>query len=57
LQSLGYELVVSDVSPEGGSSFEDWYVHPELVDREIIEVMKDISPTIKQIDEYMFPNV
>jgi hypothetical protein len=55
LQSLGYELVVSDVSPEGGSSFEDWYVHPELVDRRIIDIMKDVSPEIKNIDDYMFP--
>jgi len=55
LLSLGYELVVSDVSPEGGSSFEDWYVHPDLVDRNIIDIMKDVSPSIKNIDDYMFP--
>jgi len=56
LLSHGYELVVSDVSPEGGSSFEDWYVHPELINTEIIDLMKDVSPNIKNIDEYMFPS-
>jgi FkbM family methyltransferase len=61
LTSRGYELVVSDVSPEGNSSFEDWYVHPELVDREIIDSMKDVvlgdrTTSIRSIDDYMFPN-
>jgi FkbM family methyltransferase len=60
LTSRGYELVVSDVSPEGHSSFEDWYVHPDLVDRKIIDRMKDIIPgdfttSIRTIDDYMFP--
>ena len=60
LTSRGYELVVSDVSPEGHSSFEDWYVHPDLVDRKIIDRMKDIisgdrTTNIRTIDDYMFP--
>lgn len=60
LTSRGYELVVSDVNPEGHSSFEDWYVHPELVDRSIINRMRDIVPgdrttSIRTIDDYMFP--
>lgn len=55
LLSKGYELVVSDVSPEGGSSFEDWYVHPDLVDRSIIDIMKDTTNQVKNIDDYMFP--
>jgi FkbM family methyltransferase len=59
LTSRGYELVVSDVNPEGHSSFEDWYVHPDLVDRKIIDRMKDIVPgdkttNIRTIDDYMF---
>jgi hypothetical protein len=32
LKSLGYELVVPDVGPTDWYSFEDWWVHPELVD-------------------------
>ncbi len=60
LTSRGYELVVSDVSPEGHSSFEDWYVHPDLVDRKIIDRMKDVisgdcTTSIRTIDDYMFP--
>lgn len=60
LTSRGYELVVSDVNPEGHSSFEDWYVHPDLVDRKIINRMKDViegdrTTNIRTIDDYMFP--
>lgn len=55
LESMGYELVVSDVSPDGVSTFEDWWVHPELVSREIIEKMKDVNG-IKQIEKYFLNN-
>ena len=57
LISKGYELVVSDVSPEGASSFEDWYVHPDLVDGVITNIMKDTSNKIKDIETYMFPEI
>ena len=55
LESKGYELVVSDVSPDGMSTFEDWWVHPDLVSREIIDKMKDLHG-IKQIEEYFLNN-
>lgn len=51
LESMGYELVVSDVSPDGISTFEDWWVHPDLVSREIINKMRDVEG-IKQIEKY-----
>ena len=43
LTSRGYELVVSDVSCDGHSSFEDWYVHPDLVDRKIVDRIADCA--------------
>lgn len=51
LQSMGYELVVSDVSADGISTFEDWWVHPELVERERIDLMRNLDG-IKQIENY-----
>ena len=38
-ESRGYVRVFSDVSNEG-RPFEDWYVHPELVDMEYINSIK-----------------
>lgn len=40
LYDRGYKLVVNDVSADGISSFEDWWVHPELVDKSIIDMMR-----------------
>jgi len=53
LQSLGYELVVNDISPDGVSAFEDWWVHPDLIDRSIVDQMKAVDESIKNISEYM----
>lgn len=52
LQSMGYVLAVSDVSPDGISTFEDWWVHPELIDSEIFAKMKDTSEQTKHIEQY-----
>jgi len=53
LSSRGYELVVSDISPDGVSNFEDWWVHPDLVSRDIINVMKDTNKGTKHATDYM----
>jgi hypothetical protein len=55
LTSKGYELVVSNVVAEGYGEFEDWWVHPELVDRSVIDSMKavDNSPKLN----YMLSNL
>lgn len=35
-QDLGYLRIFSDVNSIGSSPFEDWYIHPELVDLEYV---------------------
>jgi len=40
LEMFGYVLVVSNVSVDDKSPFEDWWVHPDLVDNEIIQKLK-----------------
>lgn len=40
LKSMGYELVIENISVDEKSPFEDWWVHPELVDREIIDKIR-----------------
>ena len=58
LKSKGYELVVNDVSPDGISTFEDWWVHPDLVDREIIEKMKsDINNVTNVVNHFIDNNI
>ena len=54
LQMMGYKLIVSNVSPTEWSPFEDWWYHPDLVDENIVELMKDSGDSITDIRKYMF---
>lgn len=53
LQNRGYVLMFPDVSVfwEGGyKPFEDWYVHPDLIDMNHVNIIKsDVSLTCDQI--------
>ena len=53
LRSLDYIMVVGDIAPDKYMNFEDWWVHPELVDLKIIEKMICISDETKKADDYM----
>jgi hypothetical protein len=53
LQSKGYMLVVNDLSPDGVSNFEDWWIHPDLIDKEIIKKMTCVDDSIKKAENYM----
>lgn len=54
LESYGYKLVVNNVSVEDYEhSFEDWWVHPELVDSSIIEKMTIVNDSPKMSEDYM----
>lgn len=52
LEMMGYELIASDISPDGISSFEDWWVHPDMIDKDLIDIMKDLNGT-KKAENYM----
>jgi hypothetical protein len=54
LISMGYIPVVTNISPNTYSPYEDWWVHPDLVSQEIINKMKAIGPETKKADKYMF---
>jgi hypothetical protein len=40
LKSHGYELVVPNASPDNWRCYEDWWVHPDLIDRETLDNLK-----------------
>lgn len=54
LISKGYVLVGSNISPNDECPYEDWWVHPELVDNEIIEMFLSKSECTKNAEKYMF---
>jgi hypothetical protein len=55
LESYGYKLIVGDIAPNDKFSFEDWWVHPDFVDSDIIEKMIDNKKKpINNAKKYMF---
>lgn len=53
LSNKGYVLVVNNVAPDRLCSFEDWWVHPDLVDEDVINKMKYISNEAKKPTDFM----
>ena len=55
LLSQGYVLVAGDIAPDRYNSFEDWWVHPDLVDPKIVEKMRvgGMVVSVKMADHYM----
>jgi hypothetical protein len=51
LRSHGYVMVIGDIAADGYENFEDWYVHPDLVDPAIIERMRDETEGTKRPDK------
>jgi GR25 family glycosyltransferase involved in LPS biosynthesis len=43
LKLMGYEMVVANVSQNENTPFEDWWVHPDLVNAETIERFRNIA--------------
>ena len=55
LKSHGYELVVGNVcNVSTKDPFEDWYVNPDLIDREILKIFKDSEFYNNTSESYMF---
>jgi hypothetical protein len=53
LENFGYVLVVNNISVDLHHPFEDWWVHPDLVDKKIIDNMKMLSDNTKKAENYM----
>jgi hypothetical protein len=53
MELMGYELVVANVSGNDFCPFEDWWVHPELVDKKIIEKFKSIQE-VTDVRKYFY---
>ena len=53
LESYGYVMVVNNISEDRWSDFEDWWIHPDLVDEKIIKKMLSISNNVQKCDSYM----
>lgn len=53
LHSHGYELVVSDVAPDDRGTYEDWWVHPELVHTENKDKIKNVTNQVNRASDIL----
>ena len=51
LDSLGYKRVRDDVKNHGNNPYEDWYVHPDLVDVAGLQQLLRQNDVLAWIDE------
>jgi hypothetical protein len=48
LTSLGYVLCVADVGCNKYNSYEDWWIHPDLVDCDVLDRVANTDNTVKR---------
>lgn len=53
LESYGYVRVVNNISPDDFRPYEDWWIHPDLVDSEMLNKMSCVDGTTKKAERYM----
>lgn len=53
LESYGYKLVVNNIAPDEWRSYEDWWVHPDLVDKKLIDKFLLVNDNVKKAKDYM----
>ncbi len=56
LKSHGYVLVAGNISPDDSRPYEDWFVHPDHVDSEILKKMMSTEDSTKNARKYMLSN-
>ena len=50
-------MVVGDIAPDMNSSFEDWWIHPDLIKPEILQSMLNTTEGTKKANRYMLEGV
>lgn len=53
LQAYGYIMVAGNISPDDNRPYEDWFVHPDLVDKSIIDKMNNSELNVIMAKKYM----
>ena len=53
LESFGYILVAGDIAPDEWRNYEDWWIHPDLIDKSILDQMLTKENKTKKAEQYM----
>lgn len=57
LKSYGYKLFVSNISPDKNRPYEDWFVHPDLINIDEFGMLLNIEDTTKMAEDYMMGKI
>lgn len=57
LESYGYKLFASNISPDKNRPYEDWFVHPELINIDRVESLLNDSDVTKCAEDYMMGRI
>ena len=52
LESYGYKLIGRNISPDDKRPYEDWFVHPDLINKDMIEIFDNTSEDTKKAEKY-----
>jgi hypothetical protein len=53
LTSYGYVLFVSNISPDKNRPYEDWFVHPDLINIYELKGLMSVDDSTKMAEDYM----
>jgi hypothetical protein len=56
LVSKGYVLAAGDVAYNSTHSYEDWWIHPDLIDPAVQKKLIDTTNRLKFAGDYLFPS-
>jgi hypothetical protein len=57
LESYGYVLFASNISPDKDRPYEDWFVHPDMINISEFENLKNSDDSTKRAEDYMMGNI
>ena len=54
LKAHGYELIVDNVAIDDKSPFEDWWCHPDLISKKVLDALRCVGPEVKKAEKYIY---
>lgn len=57
LMANGYKLIVADVALNNTDTYEDWWIHPDLISTPVFNKFKCVNSGIININNYMTGNI
>jgi len=57
LESYGYVLFASNISPDEDRPYEDWFVHPDMININEFSILMDQTDSTKKAEDYIMGKI